>query len=143
MQDVGRDADEYVGIREVGPEGRENRPKALSDEFQGVLASGLSVKCLFGLLLVAECKLVVCSSLVCTHEALWTAILSAAGHETLLGVVSNVGCENWKDSSNAPISTHHLHTILSRSHERLKEQLHAVMKKSVACNGVVLERGEL
>jgi len=128
---------------EICPEGRENGLKALSDELRGVLASGLSVKGLFGLCLVLECKLGVCASLVCQHDALWTAIFSAAGHQTLLRVVSDVGCEDWEDLSNMPICTHHFYTISACGHKRLKEQLHAVMKQPVACNGVVFKRGKL
>ena len=106
---------------EIHPEGQENGPKALSDELRGILASGLSMKGLFGLCLVLECKLGVCTSLVCQHDALWTAILSAAGHQTLLRVVSDVGCKNWEDSSNMPICAHNFYTISACSHERLKE----------------------
>jgi hypothetical protein len=129
MQDVRRDADEYVSMGGIYPEGRENGPKALSNELWGVLASGLSMKHVLGWLLVVKCKLVVRSSFVCSHEALWTVILSAAGHETLLRVVSTIHCEDWVDLSNLCICAQHVHSFLAHSHKRLKEQLHAIMEK--------------
>jgi len=53
VQDVRRDTQEDVSIREICPEWQENRTKALSNELGWILTSGLSMEGWFGLCLIA------------------------------------------------------------------------------------------
>lgn len=120
VEDVRGNTYEEVGVRKIGPEGREDGAKALSDELGEVLTGGLCVENTCCLLLIAQRESSVCTALVSRHMTLWAAVLSATCYQTLFWVVPNERCEYWVDLPDTPVCAHSLYALASRSHQRLQ-----------------------
>ena len=134
VENVRGNANENVGVGELGPEGQEDWVQALSNKLGWVLVGGLCMESLSCLCLVAQRTLKICPSLIRWHQALRAPIFSATCHQTLLGVVADEHCKYREDSANIAVRTDHFNSISTCIHERLKEELHAIMKESIACN---------
>ena len=139
VEDIWGYARENVGVGEISPEGWKNGTEAIHNELRGVLAGSLGVEYVCCLCLIAQWKLGVCTMLVSRHVALGAPVLSTAGNEALLWVVTDKYSKNLEDTLNPPICTHHFHPISTSCHQRLHHFLHAVVEQAIAGDWVVLE----
>ena len=126
-------------MREICPEGRENRVQALGDELGWVLACCLHMEYVGCLVLIVAGKLEVCATLVSRHVTLGTSILSTTHHQILFWVIPNKGHKHGVYSSDEPISTHHIDTLPASSYKGLNKPPHAIVKEAVSSHRVVLE----
>ena len=59
---------------------------------------------------------------------LWTAAVLATGDKTLLWIVGDVRCQDWKYSSDDTISSSHLNTVTPSVAQRLENDAHRLME---------------
>lgn len=143
VQDIRRDAREYIGVREICPKGRENRAEALGDELGGIFISRLRLERANCLRLIATWKFEGGATLVSRYVALGTPVFGATRNETLFRVIPDKRSKQRVYPSDQPVAAHHVDALAASSYKRLDKAPHAVMEKAVFGNGVVLEGVEL
>lgn len=72
------------------------------------------------------------SSFCGQSDTFWTTILQAACNKTLLGVVGNICCKDWINTSFVAVCTDHIDAVPARGYQRLEKEPHAVVECVIA-----------
>jgi hypothetical protein len=131
MQDVWCHASKDVAVRKIGPE-RIDWTQALLDEVHGIFAVNLISQNSQSFGRASPGRMSGVAAAFRRTSAPEAGILATAAHEALLGIIGDVRGENEVHLSHKPISTIHLHSILSSHPQRPEHYSHTVMEELVA-----------
>ena len=131
MEDVGCYACEYIAVGKIRPEGVDGS-KTVIGKFRWVFAiSFLSqdASCGSRIARVGEKS---GATLLRIYNTPWTGTFFATSDKALLGIISDVRCQNGIDGPNESISALHVDTICPHINQGLEKGAHTFMEQLIA-----------
>jgi hypothetical protein len=120
VKKVWRDTGEDVAVREVRPEWI-IRSQSLACELFVAYTYSCVLHCIQHTVNIAQDCLLWPAQLICSYKTTWTPVFVITGHQTLLGMICDIGAQDREYATNKSIGAHHLYTIFPSSLEGLEK----------------------